>query len=290
MDATSSSRGIATVFAAAVVAFAMVACGAPADNADTQGTIVSEESDLTAARAEVLNVIRPEVEAYKKGPVTFQVLGMAKYEDWALATTRVFERNNFTNIHGELLYALVRREGNAWKFVQYQLGIWGDGRYILERNKAPRELLEFDASLRAKYDDRQYKANDEDEVAIVRAMEPSVSEAIGREALSNALTGQDTATFQQLYIRRKGEWAYFWAKPMKSTGAEINYKGTPFQSRVESGDFHNHVQAVLRNVDSAGWTVVDFEIGSTSPTYGNDYVKNYKVPTEILPPIAAVTE
>lgn len=87
--------------------------------------------------------------------------------------------------------------------------------------------------------------------------------------------------FNAEHFNVSGNWAFLGGDPQTASGERPNYRGTRYQSAIDSDAFDNNFFAILKK--SAGkWKVVTYAIGCTDVCYA-DWWKKYKAPKMIFP-------
>ena len=78
-----------------------------------------------------------------------------------------------------------------------------------------------------------------------------------------------------------GSWAFVSGEPQNMSGGRPNYKGTEYQTAIDSDAFDNNFFALLKKT-SGKWKVVTYSIGCTDVCYAT-WWKDYKAPKAIFP-------
>jgi hypothetical protein len=78
-----------------------------------------------------------------------------------------------------------------------------------------------------------------------------------------------------------GNWAFISGEPQNMNGGRPNYKGTQYQSAINSDAFDNNFFALLKKT-SGKWKVITYAIGCTDVCYAT-WWKDYKAPKAVFP-------
>lgn len=84
--------------------------------------------------------------------------------------------------------------------------------------------------------------------------------------------------------RDKSGWSFMLLKPLRTTGAPIDYKLTKYKAYVEAGAFEDTCAALVRQV-AGKWTLVAYSFGATDAAWPG-WAAKYKAPAEIFQPPA----
>jgi hypothetical protein len=82
-------------------------------------------------------------------------------------------------------------------------------------------------------------------------------------------------------FRSNGAWAFLSGEPQNMSGGRPNYKGTEYQSAIDSDAFDNNFFALLKKT-AGKWKVVTYAIGCTDVCYAT-WWKDHKAPKAIFP-------
>ncbi len=81
-------------------------------------------------------------------------------------------------------------------------------------------------------------------------------------------------------IRVSDRWAFLRGVPLEKSGTRMDYRGTPYQSRIEAGTFDDWICALLQK-DGQRWRVVEHELGATDAPFV-DWAARHRAPVEIF--------
>ena len=76
-------------------------------------------------------------------------------------------------------------------------------------------------------------------------------------------------------------FAFLGGRPVRPSGAAVDYSGTPYKAQVDAGAFDDAIYALLRWTDGS-WKVLTYNIGATDVTW-SPWAPEFGAPEAIFP-------
>jgi hypothetical protein len=113
------------------------------------------------------------------------------------------------------------------------------------------------------------KAGSAERKAIMDALRNPVERQLGKKVV-----------FKVEHFKVLDGWAFLRGLPQQPDGKAVDYRGTPYQERVQDGTFDDGICALLKKVGDK-WRVLIFQIGSTDVPWVT-WEEEYKAPADIF--------
>jgi len=213
----------------------------------------SETSEARLEEQPVADVVsmRAELEKDLGQPVSVVVHSRRTEDDWLLLSARAVRPDGRPIDFGSTRYAvrvnegmfdeevigLFHRENAGWRLRAWEIGAEGSRRAWLVAHGASADL-----------------ASSDDEVMALGRPDRSQAMLAARSAIEYELGQSAVVIVSSLHA--KAGWAYLVGRPVKPDGSSVDYRGTEYERRLESGS-PERLEILLRNPDGEGWFVVE---------------------------------